>query len=231
MNDISQIYEYKSIFLLLMTLIIGGFTAIRFSYANIFSSTYGLKSFFSIRPLEESGSSIRLLSTENVFITSLLSAIIAFCAQVYIYFVLDEPLQLFEITGSIGWTITLNWLVMVVLINFFFLVKYLFIKIFGWLFNFNDNQSGHYEEYQSVGHTFYFLYGVITAIALVTMADLSAMFVDAMVFVLASFLLYRIILLLFRLSAKTDFSIFYIFSYLCTTEIIPLAMTIGFVIK
>ena len=124
MNDITLIYEYKSVFLILMTLIIGGFTAIRFSYANIFATTYNIRSFFSIKPLEDTSTSIRLLSTESVFITLLLASIIAFCAQVYIYFYLDEPIQLFSVGASTGWTIILNWLSMVVIVGLFFLVKY-----------------------------------------------------------------------------------------------------------
>lgn len=231
MNDITLIYEYKSVFLILMTLIIGGFTAIRFSYANIFATTYNIRSFFSIKPLEDTSTSIRLLSTESVFITLLLASIIAFCAQVCIYFYLDEPIQFFTVGSSIGWTIILNWLSMVVIVGLFFLIKYFYIRLFGWLFNFPDHQSGHYEEYQSVGHTFYFAFGVVTAIAIVATGDISMDFIETMLYTLIGFLVYRIALLIFRLYAKSDFSIFYIFSYLCTTEIIPLALAIGFVIK
>lgn len=231
MNDITLIYEYKSIFLILMTLIIGGFTAIRFSYANIFATTYNLRSFFSIRPLEDTSTGIRLLSTESIFITLLLASIIAFCTQVYIYFYLDEPIQFFIVGSSHGWTILLNWLLMILIVGVFFLLKYFFLRFFGWLFDFPEQQSGHYEEYQSIGHTFYFAFGVVTAIAMVTSADISVQFIEGMLYALSVFLVYRIVLLIFRLSAKSDYSIFYIFSYLCTTELIPLALTIGFVIK
>lgn len=231
MMDIYSMYEYKSVFLILMTLIMGGFTAIRFSYSNIFATTYNLRSFFSLKSLEDAGSNMRLLSTENVFITLLLSAIISFCTQVYLYFSLAEPQQFFYIGSSTGWTILLNWLLMIVMVSLYFVLKYLFIVLIGWLFDFPDHLSGHFKEYQSIGHSFYFIFGITSAVAVVAFTNLNSAFIKVMLIILGIFQIYRILLISLRLYRKSHFSIFYIFSYICSTEIIPLVLFLSFVFE
>ena len=228
--DLGFAYELKSAFLLIIILIFGGVTALRFSYGNIFSATYNLRSFFSLKPSEDLNTGIRLLSTENLFITLLLAGLLSFGICTINYAVIEEPIQL-VVFNNIVLTVLLNWFLTLMIVGFFFIIKFFYIRLIGWLFNFPDLQSGHFQEYQSLGHTFYLFYSLLTAVIMISVLAFSESFVKWMIILLGVFLIYRIFLLTVRLYAKSDFSIFYIFSYICTTEIIPLALAIGFALK
>ena len=228
--EIGFAYELKTAFLIIITIIFGGLTALRFSYANIFSVTYSSRSFFSLKPTEDLNTGIRLLSTENLFFTLILAGILAFGISTLNYIVMDDPFQL-VVLPNVVLTVLINWFLVLLMVGFFFLLKFFYIKLIGWLFNFPDTQSGHFQEYQSLSHAFYLFYHLLTAVFLISVLVLSTSFARGMAILLGIFLISRIFLLTVRLYAKSDFSIFYIFSYICTTELLPLALTIGFVIN
>jgi hypothetical protein len=55
--------------------------------------------------------------------------------------------------------------------------------------------------------------------------------VQVIIWTVLSLYLLRIFYLLVKLSTTTDLRISYLFSYLCTTEIIPLALGIHWILK
>jgi hypothetical protein len=224
--DLTTAYELKSAFLLIIMMMFGGVVAVRFAYANIFMTTYDPRAFFSLQSRDDINTGIRLLSTENLFITLILASFLSFGLCILNYFVLDNPIQIIQLSSSLVATVIVNWLILIVIVGLYFLLKFFYIKLVGWLFNFPDQQSGHFQEYQAIGHVFYFFYTLLMMVIVISVLHINSTFVDWSLLLLAVFLVYRIILLTSRLNARSDFSIFYIFSYICTTEIIPLALAV-----
>ena len=184
--DIGLAYELKSAFLLIIIIIFGELTALRFSYANIFSATYSIKSFFSLKPTEDLNMGIRLLSAENLFITLILVSILAFGICTINYVVIDDPLQLVALPNVVL-SVLLNWFLILLMVGFFFILKFFYIKLIGWLYNFPDTQSGHFQEYQSLSHPFYLFCNLLTAVILISALGLSTGFVRWMVMLLGLF--------------------------------------------
>lgn len=117
-----------------------------------------------------------------------------------------------------------------VLVGVFFL-KFLFIRFLTALFGFPFFAGYHFFDYlrlSSIIYTAFILVGLFlhwqTAIA-------GQELLQYMLWLFLGLLVFRVLYLMARLLATTNLQFSYLFSYLCTTEIIPLALGIHWILK
>lgn len=213
--------------MVILVMILAGFTAVRFVYTNIFNNTYQAIALFSPKPMAEQGAGIKLLSTENLLITLLLAGCLSFSLLLFGYeFELVPVFTSSTFVGVFG-----SWLGLILLVGLLFLIKFIFLYFVGWLFDLSLTQTAHYQEYQAMSHVFHFFYVLILGLSLVATPDLSHKFMIKMGYVFVIFFAFRQLILLLRLYVKGGYSIYYIFSYLCTTELIPWIICIGILLN
>lgn len=231
MQEIEQLYQTRSAYIIMIVLLMSGFTGIRYAYTNIFRNTYHPLALFSFKPMAEQGAGIKLLSTENLLITLLLAASISFSILVFgEYYFSDQAFLDYRLPSTLG-NVMLTWVLLILAIALIYLIKFTFVAVIGWLFDFPLTQSAHYQEYQSMSHVFNFFYALVLGLAVIGMTKVNTSFLGFMAYLYLYLFIFRQIVLIFRLYVKGGYSIFYIFSYICTTELIPWIICIGILLN
>lgn len=227
MESLEMIYGVRSSLMVILILIMSGFTAVRFAFTNIFRNTYQAVALFSPKPMAEQGAGIKLLSTENLLITLLLASSLSFSLLLFGY-------EFQKIPGFVPNSFTgvfIAWITLTMIVGFLFLIKFIFLYFVGWLFDLPLAQSAHYQEYQSMSHVFHFFFVLILGLSLISIPNLSATYMANMGYLFVAFFAFRQLILLLRLYVKGGYSIYYIFSYLCTTELIPWIICFGILLN
>lgn len=214
-------YLFRNISITISVILLLTYAVSRAVFPKMFASVYNFSKFGQFKIKDDFGSNIRLLSTENFYFTIILSASISFVAlNILIYRV--------ELLSGWSWLIPQNlgaglliWLLLTVSIQLFFLLKYLFMSGFGALFNLPQSVSRHYQEIQSLNNCFVLILVGVTTIAVYSSYNFPVKLVNLMITSVLIYLLYRMLNVYIKLDQLKTYSKLYIFSYLCTTEIIP----------
>ena len=162
-------------------------------------------------------------------ITLLLAASMSFSIMVFGQF-FQVDLGFFDLGGPQSFLHLLGfWLLLVLGIGVLFLIKFAFLALLGWLFDFPLSQSAHYQEFQSMSHVFNFFFALVLGLGLIAMSSMNETFMKSMGIIFVIFFIIRQFILLLRLYTKGTYSIYYIFSYICSTELIPWIICLGIV--
>jgi hypothetical protein len=231
MQGIEELYYIRSTYMLIIVFIMASFTAIRYSYTNIFRDTYQPVILFTFKPIAEQGGGIKLLSTENVLISVILAASLSFSLLLFLQFYPLENIGMEVTLPSSAINTILIWLLGTFLIGLLFIVKFAYVAFVGWLFDYPLAQSAHYQEYQSMSHVFNFFFVTILGVGLIAMNRISTTFLMTMAIIYMAFFIFRQFVLIFRLYVKGSYSIYYIFSYICSTELIPWIICFGILLN
>ena len=214
-------YLFRNISITISVILLITYAVSRVIFPKMFTSVYNFSKFGNFRIKEDFGSNIRLLSTENFYFTAILSASISFVILNIIIYTSD-PLQ------SLSWLIPetlgaglLIWLLLTISIQVFFLLKYLFMSAFGALFNLPLSISRHYQEMQGLNNCFVLILVGVAAVAVYSNFNFPVGLINVMIMGVLIYLLYRLLNIYIKLDQLKMYSKLYIFSYLCTTEIIP----------
>lgn len=198
-------------------------------FPKLFASVYNYRKFFSFKPTEDFGAGIQLLSTESIHFTGLMSAMLGF---VLVNLVQMKPEIFPEIMqiNSFGGGLFL-WVIFSLLIFILLFLKYVFTAMIGWLFDLRQPQTRHFQEVLSLNHLFSGLLFLLFTIVLFSRFHFPSQLGGVLLAATSIYLFYRLISLFFKIRQHTGSSMLYIFSYLCTTEIFPLAIGIIVLIK
>lgn len=207
------------------------YATVRILFPKMFYGVYRTIDFFSFKRKDEFTSGIKLLSTENVVFSFLLGGTLSFISMV-LFYVYGSTLGIDVgiLPQSLG-KMLLLWLLGILAISFLFILKFVFVWVLGWLFNFPAFVSRHFHEYQSMSQYFYLLLTLLVSVSLYSRFYFSENLLNVFVVILSVFCFYRLIKLYIKLYAVGSFSMLYIFSYLCSTELIPLAIAVGLLLK
>lgn len=202
----------------------------RMIYPKLFASLYAFDKFLVLKYREDFGSGIRLFSTESFYFTAVLSLNFSF-ALLCIYLFTNQ----FE--GAFPWLNIssyglglLFWLAMALAIQFLFFLKFLFVQAFGWLFDIPLQQSRHFQEFQGFNHSFSLLVFLILSISIYIRFTFPLFSLKLLAFLIAIYLLIRLINLFFKIRSSGAYSNLYIFSYLCSTELMPTLVALYLII-
>lgn len=214
-------YLFRNISITISVILLLTYAVSRFIFPKMFASIYNFSKFGNFKIKDDFGSNIRIFSTENLYFTIILSASISFVVlNIIIY--KAEPLSVFPwlVPQSLGAGL-LIWLLLTISIQLFFLLKYLYMSAFGALFNLPLSVSRHYQEMQGLNNCFVLILVGVSTIAVYSNFNFPIGLVNLMIMGVLIYLLYRLLNIYLKLDQLKTYSKLYIFSYLCSTEIIP----------
>ena len=224
---LSSVWHIRDTWIVVSILLLLLFTLSRLVFPKVFLATYSLKKFFVFRQSEDFGTGLRLLSTENLHFTYLLSAASTFCILVIDSFPSTDTffpswLQSDSIIEGV-----LIWMGMSVVVVLLFLLRYLFISVYGKLFNLPNSMSRHFQEAQSLNQVFILFISGSLIVMLYSGFYFPNFVFQIIITSVGIYLIYRQFNLYFKFVSLGTYSKLYIFSYLCTTELIPVLIGIN----
>ncbi|MBO3698884.1 DUF4271 domain-containing protein [Fabibacter sp. E12] len=214
---------FRNIAIAISLLLLATYAVSRIVFPKMFTAVYDFSKFLNFKLKDEFGSNLRLLSTESFYFTVILSASLSFVALILVFGLSQMgQLALFSwlVPESFGAGI-LIWLGMTASFQLLFLIKYLFIFLMGTLFNLPASTSRHFQEVQSLNNCFVLAMTSLCAIVVYSNFVIPDLLIKAIVGVTLIYLLYRLLNIYMKLEQLKLYSKLYIFSYLCSTEIIP----------
>lgn len=214
---------FRDISIAISILLLATYSVSRVTFPKMFATVYDFSKLLSFKIKDEFGSNIRLFSTESFYFTVVLSASLSF-VLVVLLFGLNELGRLsmtpWLIPENFGAGILL-WLVSTAGFQLFFLLKFALISLMGSLFNLPLSQSRHFYEVQSFNNCFALGMAIICALVVYSNYSFPELLVSTILTSTFIYLLYRLLNLYIKLEQLKLYSKLYIFSYLCSTEIIP----------
>ena len=206
------------------------FAVSRIIYPKLFAAIYSFEKFLIFKYKDDFGSGIRLFSTESFYFTGVLSLVVSF-ALLSLY--LFDP----QISALIPWLKIesfqfgiLVWLILGVVIQFLFFLKYLFLKLVGWVFDISTDETRHFQEYQSFNHSFSLILYFVLSCSLFMRFNFPIVSISILAILVVIYLFFRLINLYFKIRSLGACSNLYIFSYLCSTELMPTLIGINLII-
>ncbi len=214
---------FRDIAIAISVLLLATYAVSRMAFLKMFATVYDFSKLLNFKLKDDFGSNIRLLSTESLYFSIILSASASFVLLV-LFFGLNQTegfvLVPWLIPESFGSGI-LIWLVMTASIQLFFLIKYLFIWMMGSLFNLPPSTSRHFQEMQSLNNCFVMGMTILCALVIYSNYSFPVLLINTILVGTVIYLLYRLLNFYVKLEQLKLYNKLYIFSYLCSTEIIP----------
>ncbi len=221
--------QHRDLFIVLSILLLVIYAVSRLVFPKLFAESIAMEKLFGFRLKEDLGSSIRPFSTEHIYFTALYSFNLSYVVLFLVNGFATELFELawLEINGI--WQGLLFWLLLGIGINLLIYLKYLLIAIFSWLFNATMLTSRHFIDLINASSLFFIFTALVLAISSYRFFLPGENLQMAVLTSVLIFFFYRSMLLYIRLIQLSPYSKLYIFSYICTTELIPLLMGIKFV--
>ncbi|WP_235925533.1 DUF4271 domain-containing protein [Pontibacter burrus] len=215
-----------TIFMLLIGLLYG---SLRSNYPGDFSSLFNLSSFFRVSSLQEgflakpisSWSSILFVLVFSLSLSLLIAAIHTGVQYVQLLN------QFFPVSTA---DITTRILFYTVLIFSFILLKYLFLKMMGFIFGLEDIVQLQYQEFVRTILFLGIFMPVIVLIYLAFNASMPGIILLISNLAVALLLGITIVRVFATVNTKAPVQNLHLFSYLCATEVIPLAIILKLIV-
>lgn len=226
-----QQLPYRDLYIILSIILLCVFAASKVIFPKLFVESITWDKLFGFRVKEDLGSTIRPFSAEHIYFTALFGFNLSF-VLLFITNALDPDqvaIKILEVTG-LGQGILL-WLIVGLVLNLTFYLKYLFLVAIGWLFHMRQVISRHFIDYINASSLFYILVALCLAMSTYATFITGESFLKIVLITIVSFLFYRTALLYIKLIQLSPYSKLFIFSYICTTELIPLFIGLHFVTK
>ena len=222
MNDPDiSIVLFRNIVIAISILLIFAYAILGVKFPRIFAVAYNFSGFFKFKMKNKLGSEIKLSGTESFYTTAMFSASFSF---VVFNILLSTPVWINQLNRWVPhnfWIGILLWLLITMIVMLICLLRYLFFTTVGWLFNLPLSASRHYQEAQSLNNCFVMSMGTLSIIFLYSHYLFPTLVIRLIVFAALIYLIYRIMNVYVKLNQLGSYSKLYIFSYFCTTEIIP----------
>lgn len=213
-KDIMKDFFFLAVLLILLLVAI-----LRSVYPSVFTVLLRSGSVFSAEGFWEPSGMTKMYSSELLFFIILVNMAISLILMVY-FQVLEIPLLGTYITSELNY-LFLIWLSASILLTMLAFLKVLWIKINTFIFGIRKFEFPH----------FFFLLrlkgvGLAVVIFLLILLYSNTMMTDQtyLIYTVVGFLFFYltgILLLLLWMAKKIEFKIYHLFSYLCTSELIP----------
>lgn len=226
-----QVMAQRDLFIILSILLLCVFAVSKVVFPKLFMESISVDKLFGFRVKEDLGSTIRPFSTEHIYFT----ALFAFNLSFVILFIFNsslfdqETLPVLEVNSI--WHGLLVWIILGIVVNLTIYLKYILIAITGWLFHTRQVVSRHFTDYINASALFYILVSICLSMGTYSTFVSSGVFLNTVALIIVLFLFYRTTLLYIKLIQLSPYSKLFIFSYICTTELIPILIGLNFVAK
>ena len=233
-NSFAAIYSvlpqvaHRDLFIVISLVLVIALAITKVIFPLLFVESFSLSRLFGFRVKEDLGSNIRPFSTEHIFFTALYSFILAFVALFMINQMADSGPDLsILLVDSFGQGFLL-WLILGIVINLIVYLKYLLIAVIGWLFHARALVNKHFIDYVNASSLFYLLVSIVLSLTIYSTFIVGKTFSQIVISIIFIFLFYRSFLMYIKLLQLSPYSKLYIFSYICTTELIPVLIALKF---
>jgi hypothetical protein len=214
------------IFMLLIGLIYGG---LKTNFPSDFNGVFGIKSFLRTKALEE-GILVKPLSTWSniLFILAFSLSLALLIAAIHTNV---QHVRLFNRLFPVSEAdITTKIVFYTVLIFAVILLKYLFLKVMGYIFGLEQIVQAQFSEFL---RSLLFM-GLFLPVVMLLYLALNNTVPETILTVSSLAVLLVLVITVFRVFAtvnkKTSVINLHLFSYLCATEVIPLAIMLKFIV-
>lgn len=180
---------------------------------------------FSAREAEDSQSSARLTSSSNVQFYILCSLLIGFYLLIILRNLPPQYALPIRFHASGFWMMWWQWLKLSTIIFYVFLLKIVIIFSLTRLFGMRGMARFHFFNWIRLLLVVFGTATIILFMYFISRGDSSDFFVILLFLVIAALIAW-IVVAFFKLSGRSEHSMFHLFSYICATEIIPLLITV-----
>lgn len=124
-----------------------------------------------------------------------------------------------------------GWLVIFILVLIAIFFKYVLIGMMSTLFGISDKINFYFIEYLRMAMIFYTMVFVVISFMIVNRMYVLQPLLEGMVIMIVAFNLIRFFVIYFKFRKTVSIKNLHLFSYLCTTELIPLIIGFKFFLK
>lgn len=219
---------HRDLFIVLSMLLLVIYAVSRVIFPKLFAESIAMEKLFGFRIKEDLGSSIRPFSTEHIYFTALYSFNLSFVILFLVNGFATDLIEMAWLQFSEFWQGLLYWLLCGIAINLLVYLKYLLIALISWLFNATLLTSRHFIDLINASSLFFIFIALILAIGSYRVFLPGENLQMIVLVTVLIFFFYRSMLLYIRLIQLSPYSKLYIFSYICSTELIPLLVGVKF---
>ncbi|MEO1055016.1 MAG: DUF4271 domain-containing protein [Bacteroidota bacterium] len=216
-------------FLILGAVVLLSFFAVLLNFfPKILSEYYQLDRAIALRDREENIFRGRVFNKINILIFGFHSLAIA-------YFVIAisnlSDLDITQLTYYNLSTTFLVWIELSLAILVAIMLKFFLLKNFTDLYNMIDFRPVHFFNFLRISMAIFILLIILLLLAYFVIEAFGKTIYNGLIIMTFSLMLFRVLILFFKLMNFSSYRKFHLFSYLCATEIAPLAVTIGLVLR
>lgn len=158
-----------------------------------------------------------------VYQAALLSGVLIIFLSYY-----NNPLSqssFLKINPILGWLITLGAILILLL------VKYILVAILSMLFGLGDRVNYYFIEFLRMAMIFYSIIFAVLSYTIINHFNSLSALLNSLIIVIILFFVFRFVILFIKFRKTISMKSLYLFSYFCTTEIIPIIIGLNFLIK
>ncbi|MCO4815359.1 MAG: DUF4271 domain-containing protein [Flavobacteriales bacterium] len=204
----------------------------RNAFPRVFGMTYHIANLFGFRVKEEIGLSLKLLSKGQLFMSAIYALTVGFLLLYLGTYLLEDGSVLTElIIINNYWNGLLIWLLISSGIYLTILIKQAFLLLMSRMFNLSNGYKRQFTDFFTTSSVFFLMASIVLSVLLYAQVisgnSLSLLLAEIVIV----FFLYRTVLIYIKLAQTSSYSKLYIFSYICSTELIPLFIGIHYLMK
>lgn len=234
-EEFLKVYErsektFDNFFIVGVLVLLSVLAVLRNLFPRVFSSYYDLSRSAAIRVRDEPHFTMKLSGRGHIPFIIFYSLLFGFLLMVLLQQA-EEVVSVFDFLSfqSFG-SYLYAWVLLAVVVFFLQLFKYWLLVLVARIFNIGDFAHIHFFDFLRLSQTFYtFMFAIIVLIFLGANAYIDSGAI-VLLRIVVIFAIIRVLLIFFKLLRVSQFRKAYLFSYLCTTEILPLLIGLKFLI-
>ena len=219
----------RNALIVMSILLMGLYVWVKTISPKTFREQYFWKRLFSFRIREELATSVRPFSKEFLLFNSLYALNAGYITLLISNFLMEDVpdiLHLSNVTYGV-----VKWL----LVSFAFFaatfIKYAAIYLTGSMYGLKNIFSWHFMDFHSSSTIYYTFTSALLSMVIYAFFYPKKVLLEILAVSLVVFLFYRTVMVYIKLAQRSNGGILYIFSYLCTTELIPILIGLKFLIR
>ena len=205
---------FKNALLIVSLLILTLVSILRIKYAKRFKEVYNLRNIFSVRPVEGDSARLRLFEQGGIF-----SAIVYTLITALIVGLSHDQNNTLQISF-----LFLGYLKAVALIATLILLKAFLVSLMSRIYGIAKINAFYIKEMIGISLLFITFIFVVVVISFLMNDAITAFWLLTVKYLVVGLYVLRAVLLYFKILRLSGFTYLYLFSYFCTTEILPLIM-------
>jgi len=218
-----QVYEnevanraFKDVFISLLLAIITILVVLRISYPKRFNEVFSFRRNFSLRPIESDNSRLRLFDQDGLMTAAVHALVLSLLILIVFNYreIISEEVERSQVL--------MTFLKTLLFISSALIIKVIVISLSSRLYRIGKINAYYIKEMINLGLLFgllLFLFTVLVFLSADSLPNWSLIIIKNGIVV---FYVARVFLLYFKILKLSGFTYLYLFSYFCSTEILPL---------